>query len=165
MVSSKYYTEYLMLLASHGAVAKEQEEDADQRIARKTMEDLKTNYHHPASKFMTELEVNQIKSIKEAYRQAIRLVKAHGTPNHPEDINTTINVTELAVRRIIFFFKLISDFRNLDHDLMVKLLKHNMMSLLQIHGVNSYNLDTNTFQEPNTDDTPFSASSLETVYG
>jgi hypothetical protein len=48
---------------------------------------------------------------------------------------------------------------------MVKLLKQNMMSLLQIHGVNSYNKEENTFKEPNTDDTPFSAESLVPVYG
>jgi hypothetical protein len=114
---------------------------------------------------MSEVERQQVKAINEAYKQAIRLVIAQGTPKNPEDINTTINVTELGVRRIIFYFKLLPDFRNLEHDLMVKLLKHNMMSLLQIHGVNSYNIKENTFQEPNTDDTPFSANSLEIVYG
>jgi len=82
---------------------------------------------------VTELERHQIGAILEAYKQAIKLVKAHGIPKSSEDINTTINLTELGVRRLIFFFKLISDFRNLDHDLMVKLLKKNMMNLIQIH--------------------------------
>lgn len=82
---------------------------------------------------VTELEKNQISAILEAYKQAIKLVKAQGIPKSSEDINTTINLTELGVRRLIFFFKLISDFRNLDHDLMVKLLKKNMMNLIQIH--------------------------------
>jgi hypothetical protein len=118
-----------------------------------------------SSNLMNEIERHQVNAIREAYKQAIKLVKAQGTPRNPEDINTTINVTELGVRRLIFYFKLISDFRNLEHDLMVKLLKHNMMSLLQIHGVNSYNKSDNTFKEPNTDDTPFSANSLEIVYG
>lgn len=48
---------------------------------------------------------------------------------------------------------------------MVKLLKHNMMSLLQVHGVNSYDRVNKTFQEPGTDDTPFAADSLRDVYG
>jgi len=48
---------------------------------------------------------------------------------------------------------------------MVVLLKFNMMSLLQIHGINSYNREENTFKEPDTDDTPFSAQSIESVYG
>jgi len=74
-------------------------------------------------------------------------------------------LTELGVRRLIFFFKLISDFRNLDHDLMVKLLKRNMMNLIQIHGVNSYNRKEDIFKEPDSDDAPFSASSLESIYG
>lgn len=82
---------------------------------------------------VTELEKTQISAILEAYKQAIKLVKAQGIPKSSEDINTTINLTELGVRRLIFFFKLISDFRNLDHDLMVKLLKKNMMNLIQIH--------------------------------
>jgi hypothetical protein len=114
---------------------------------------------------MTDLQRIQVTAISEAYKRAIQLVKAQGSPKNFEDINTTINLTELGVRRIIFFFKLISDFRNLDHDLMVKLLKQNMMSMLQIHGVNSYNKEENTFKEPTTDDTPFSASSLVQVYG
>jgi hypothetical protein len=81
---------------------------------------------------MTELERTQISAILEAYKQAIRLVKAQGIPKSSEDINATINLTELGVRRLIFYFKLINDFRNLDHDLMVKLLKKNMMNLIQI---------------------------------
>lgn len=83
----------------------------------------------------SELERDQISAILEAYKQAIKLVKAQGIPKSSEDINTTINLTELGVRRLIFFFKLISDFRNLDHDLMVKLLKKNMMNLIQIHVI------------------------------
>lgn len=82
---------------------------------------------------VTDLERKQIEAIQEAYKQAIKLVKAQGIPKTSEDLNTTINLTELGVRRLIFFFKLISDFRNLDHDLMVKLLKRNMMNLIQIH--------------------------------
>ena len=69
------------------------------------------------------------------------------------------------MRRVIFFFKLVDDFRLLAHDLMVKLLKHSMMCLLQVNGAQSYNPHDNTFKEPNTDDTPFSAESLEVVYG
>lgn len=82
---------------------------------------------------VTDLERKQIEAIQVAYKQAIQLVKAQGIPKTSEDLNTTINLTELGVRRLIFFFKLISDFRNLDHDLMVKLLKRNMMNLIQIH--------------------------------
>ncbi len=114
---------------------------------------------------MTDIQCKQVAAINEAYKRAIQLVKAHGSPGNSDDINTTINLTELGVRRIIFYFKLVSDFRSLDHDLMVKLLKQNMMSLLQIHGVNSYNKEDNSFKEPDTDDTPFSAQSLEAVYG
>lgn len=114
---------------------------------------------------LTGSEMNQIEAIRLAYKQAIQLVKAQGTPRNSEDINTTINLTELGVRRIIFFFKLISDFRSLEHDLMVKLLKQSMMSILQIHGVNSYNKLDDTFKEPDTDDSPFAAQSLEAVYG
>jgi len=114
---------------------------------------------------MTDIQRKQVEAIQQAYKQAIQLVKAQGLPKNSQDINTTINITELAVRRIIFYFKLISDFRELKHDLMVVLLKFNMMSLLQIHGINSYNKEENTFKEPDTDDTPFSAQSIESVYG
>ena len=123
------------------------------------------NNDHLLSTSLTDLQIQQIDAIKLAYTQAINLVKSQGLPKNVEDINTTINVTELAVRRIIFYFKLISDFRNLEHDLMVTLLKNSMMSLLQIHGINSYNKIDHSFKEPDTDDVPFSASSLETVYG
>ncbi len=114
---------------------------------------------------LSDTERQHVSIIAEAYKQAIHLVKAQGLPNNSEDINTTINLTELGVRRIIFFFKLISDFRNLPHDTMVKLLKQNMMNLLQVHGVISFNKQDNTFKEPDTDDTPFSAESLQAVYG
>jgi hypothetical protein len=114
---------------------------------------------------MSDLQRKQVEAVTQAYKQAIQLVKAQGLPKNSQDINTTINLTELAVRRIIFYFKLISDFRDLKHDLMVVLLKFNMMSLLQIHGINSYNREENTFKEPDTDDTPFSAQSIESVYG
>jgi len=114
---------------------------------------------------MGDLQLKQIEAIQQAYKQAIQLVKAQGLPKNSQDINTTINLTELAVRRVIFYFKLISDFRELKHDLMVVLLKFNMMGLLQIHGINSYNKEENTFKEPDTDDTPFSAQSIESVYG
>lgn len=113
----------------------------------------------------TKLESSTVEAIRRAYRQAIQLVKAHGQPNNSDNINDTINLTELGVRRIIFYFKLISDFRNLDHDLMVKLLKQNMMNIIQLHGINSYNKADNSFKEPDTDDTPFSAESLQSVYG
>lgn len=106
-----------------------------------------------------------VTTIDEAYRHAIQLVKAQGAPSSIVDMETTINVTELAVRRIIYFFKMISDFRQLEHDLMAALLKFSMMKLLQIHGVNSYNKQDNTFKEPNTDDVAFPANSLEGVYG
>ena len=114
---------------------------------------------------ISSLQKQQIDAIRQAYSQAIFLVKSQGVPKSIKDINTTINITELAVRRIIFYFKLISDFRNLPHDLMVTLLKNSMMSLLQIHGIHSYNKVDHTFKEPNTDDVPFSANSLEAVYG
>jgi hypothetical protein len=107
----------------------------------------------------------QVLMIRRAYTSAMQLVKAKGMPKMSEDINTTINITELPVRRIINFFKLIIDFRNLEHDLKLKILKHSMMDLLQINGANSYNKENETFQEPDTDDTPFSAKSLKTVYG
>lgn len=106
-----------------------------------------------------------IEKINKSYSEAIRLVRAQGQPNNSKDINTTINLTELAVRRIINFLKLVIDFNDINHELMIMLLKNSMMSLLQIHGVNSYNKNNNTFKEPDTDDTPFSADSLETVYG
>ena len=104
-------------------------------------------------------------AIKEAYSHAIQLVRSQGLPGNSKDINTTINITELGVRRIIFFFKLISDFHDLPHDLMQKILKQNMMSLLQIHGVNSYDRSQNTFKQPDTDDVPFTAESLKITYG
>lgn len=114
---------------------------------------------------ISEIERLQVSAIKEAYAHAIQLVRSQGLPSNSKDINTTINITELGVRRIIFFFKLISDFRDLPHDLMLKILKQNMMSLLQIHGVNSYNRKENTFKQPDTDDVPFTAESLKTTYG
>jgi hypothetical protein len=114
---------------------------------------------------MTDLEHQQVNAIKEAYSHAIQLVRSQGLPCNSKDINTTINITELGVRRIIFFFKLISDFRDLPHDLMLKILKQNMMSLLQIHGVNSYDRSQNTFKQPDTDDVPFTAESLKSTYG
>nr|ASL70576.1 nuclear receptor [Brachionus plicatilis] len=110
-------------------------------------------------------ERTAIDAIRKAYKQAIQLVKAYGQPKDSDNINDTINLTELGVRRIIFYFKLISDFRNLNHDLMVKLLKQNMMTIIQIHGINSYNKQENSFKEPDTDDTPFAADSLKSVYG
>ena len=119
----------------------------------------------PNVPLMSDLQRQQVDAIKEAYHQAIQLVKAQGLPKNSGDINTTINITELGVRRIIFYFKLISDFRELPHDIMVKLLKQSMMSLLQIHGINSYNKEENSFKQPFTDDVPFSAESLESVYG
>lgn len=119
----------------------------------------------PNIPLMSDLQRQQVDAIKEAYHQAIQLVKAQGLPKNSGDINTTINITELGVRRIIFYFKLISDFRELPHDIMVKLLKQSMMSLLQIHGINSYNKEENSFKQPFTDDVPFSAESLESVYG
>ena len=110
-------------------------------------------------------EKSTLEAIRKAYKQAIQLVKAYGQPKDSDNINDTINLTELGVRRIIFYFKLISDFRNLSHDIMVKLLKNNMMTIIQLHGINSYNKKENTFKEPNTDDIPFTADSLRSVYG
>ena len=83
--------------------------------------------------------VRFIEDMRRAYGDAITLVRAQGLPNNSEDINTTINLTELAVRRIINFLKLVIDFNDVNHELMIVLLKNSMMSLLQIHGVNSYN--------------------------
>jgi len=114
---------------------------------------------------LTEPQRKTIEFISKAYKDAIQLVKAQGLPKLSEDINTTINLTELAVRRIINYFKLIPDFAELKHDLMINLLKSNMMSMLQIHGVNSYNKIDDSFREPDTDDTPYMANSLEAVYG
>nr|ASL70609.1 nuclear receptor [Brachionus koreanus] len=113
----------------------------------------------------SKFDKSAIEAIRDAYKQAIQLVKAYGQPKDSDNINDTINLTELGVRRIIFYFKLISDFRNLNHDLMVKLLKQNMMTIIQIHGINSYNKQENSFKEPDTDDTAFSADSLKSVYG
>ena len=114
---------------------------------------------------LTEPQKKTIEFISNAYKEAIQLVKAQGLPKLSEDINTTINLTELAVRRIINYFKLIPEFAELKHDLMINLLKSNMMSMLQIHGVNSYNKIDDSFREPDTDDTPYLANSLEAVYG
>jgi hypothetical protein len=114
---------------------------------------------------MSALSRHQITAINSAYTNAIQLVRSQNLPSNTKDINTTINVTELGVRRIIYFFKLISDFRDLSQDLMLKLLKQNMMSLLQIHGVNSFNRAENTFKQPDTDDIPFTAESLKATYG
>lgn len=113
----------------------------------------------------TSFEKSALEAIRTAYRKAIQLVKAYGQPKDSDNINDTINLTELGVRRIIFYFKLISDFRNLNHDIMVKLLKNNMMTIIQLHGINSYNKQENCFKEPHTDDTPFTADSLRSVYG
>ncbi len=107
----------------------------------------------------------QVSIIKEAYTKAVHLARTQGLASDCTDINTTINITEMGVRRIIFFFKLIPNFHDLPHDLMLKLLKQNMMSLLQIHGVNSYDRTQNTFKQPDTDDVPFTAESLKTTYG
>jgi len=107
----------------------------------------------------------QVSIIKEAYTKAVHLARIQGLASDCTDINTTINITEMGVRRIIFFFKLIPNFHDLPHDLMLKLLKQNMMSLLQIHGVNSYDRSQNTFKQPDTDDVPFTAESLKTAYG
>jgi hypothetical protein len=115
--------------------------------------------------WMSELDRQQVNAIKSAYKQAVQLVKSRGAVKQPEDITTALNVTELATRRLILFFKLIGDFQDLEHCLMAKLLKHSMPSLLQVHGVISYNADDNTFREPNTDDMPVSASCLQIVYG
>ena len=114
-----------------------------------------------------EIERLQVNTIKEAYSHAIKLVRKQDLStdlSNSIDINTTINVTELSVKRVIFFFKLISDFRNLPENLMIKLLKQNMTSLLQLHGINSFNRQENTFKQPETDDLPFTADSLKYTY-
>jgi len=87
---------------------------------------------------MSSHEIRLIEKIEKSYTEAIQLVRAQGTPSNCEDINTTINLTELAVRRIINFFKIVINFNEIDHELMIVLLKNSMMSLLQINGVNSY---------------------------
>ena len=80
----------------------------------------------------------EIQKVNDFYTEAIKLVRAQGLPKSSEDINTTINLTELAVRRIINFLKLVIDINDIHHEVMILLLKNSMMSLLQIHGVNSY---------------------------
>jgi hypothetical protein len=118
-----------------------------------------------ASFVLTERDQTEIDSVCEAYKQAIQLVHVNNLPSNAVDMNVRINVYEVSVRRIIFFFKLIHDFRSLSHDLMVTLLKFNMMSILQIHSVNSFNLKENTFKEPDTNDNPLKADSLIHIYG
>jgi hypothetical protein len=106
---------------------------------------------------MTNLEHQQVNAIKEAYSRAIQLEQSSTSKD--------IQLIELSVRRIIFFFKLISDFRDLPHDLMLKLLKQNMINLLQIHVVNSYDPSQNTFKQPDTDDVPFTFTAQSFTYG
>lgn len=79
-----------------------------------------------------------IEKIRRSYTEAIKLVHAQGLPNKSDDINQTINLTEVAVRRIVNFFKLVVDFKEINHELMIILIKNSMMTLLQVHGVNSY---------------------------
>ena len=114
---------------------------------------------------MSEAEKQFILSIDQAYSNAIQLVNNQNVPTNPKDINTTINISELSVRRIVSFFKLVPDFRDLPHKLTLKLLKHNIMNLLQVHGVISFNRTENIFKQPNTDDVPFNADSLKVCYG
>ena len=59
---------------------------------------------------MSAHEIHLIEKIEKSYAEAIQLVRAMGTPSDCKDINTTINLTELAVRRIINFFKIFINF-------------------------------------------------------
>lgn len=87
---------------------------------------------------MSEKSRRLVDKMNTAYMDAIVLVRAQGLPQNSNDINTTINLTELAVRRIINFLKLLIEFNDINLETMILLLKNSMMSLLQIHGVNSY---------------------------
>ncbi len=120
------------------------------KIILKTFEKLKqrneqtlTSENQSSDKKLTNFkmsthEIRLIDKIENSYNDAIQLVRAQGTPSVHEDINTTINLTELAVRRIINFFKIVINPNEIDNELMIVLLKNSMMSLLQINGVNSY---------------------------
>ena len=114
---------------------------------------------------MNDLELQLVNSVQEAYTNAIQLVDRQNLISLTKDITATINVTELSVRRIITFFKHVPDFRDLSHKLSLKLLKQNMMNLLQVHGVTSFNRSEGTFKQPGTGDAPFTVESLEITYG
>jgi hypothetical protein len=114
---------------------------------------------------MSNLEKQTLTTILEAYKQAIKITQAQNIQKTSTNEAAKTTLTEMSVRRLTFFFKLITDFRELSNDLMVKLLKKNMMNLIQIQGVNSYDPNENTFKEANTDDTPVSGASIELVYG
>lgn len=114
---------------------------------------------------MSNLEKQTLTTILEAYKQAIKITQAQNIQKSSTNEAAKTTLTEMSVRRLTFFFKLITDFRELSNDLMVKLLKKNMMNLIQIQGVNSYDPKENTFKEANTDDTPVSGASIELVYG
>jgi hypothetical protein len=116
--------------------------------------------------YLTDDEHALLDLIEQSYSVAVGKISTDTKMNNITDVTTTINVTELAVRRLVYLFKMNEDFKSLPSSVNVVLLKGCMMEILLIHGAIAYNRENNSFKEPNTQSAEaFNAASLKSTYG
>jgi hypothetical protein len=99
---------------------------------------------------LTHEEDKLLKSIDEAYKISVDKVSFEPPSKtiSTHDVDATINVTEIAVRRFVNFFKLNIDFQSLSQDTQTIILKGSMMELLLINAGITYDVGSKTFHEP-----------------
>ena len=99
---------------------------------------------------LTSEDEKLLASIDKAYSTAILNVTFENSSQimSPPDVDATINVSEIPVRRLVNFFKFNSDFLSLSQDTQTIVLKGCMMELLLIHAGITYDPQSNSFHEP-----------------
>jgi hypothetical protein len=117
---------------------------------------------------LTEEEQKLLKSIEKAYEIAILNVTFENSSTSlvsPHDVDASVNVSEIPVRRLVNFFKFNVDFLSLSQDTQTIALKGCMMELLLIHAGITYDPQSNSFRDPSkTNSCHFEFNSLRNTY-
>ncbi len=109
----------------------------------------------------------KIRQIQQAYTDSVRLASLPSEiPSYPQAVRITepsdmVNFpTHMHATRLITYFKLLPEFSSLnEHDKLI-LTKYNTFTLAFIRAALNYDILTDTYHEPNTDDCVFSGRDL-----
>ncbi|CAF1128226.1 unnamed protein product, partial [Didymodactylos carnosus] len=100
-------------------------------------------------------DMMKIDNIQASYSQRIQLAALSGLPCDPRLKVTSfyqlLNIKSVILIRLMSYFKQIPEFQALNVDDKVTLIKYNLIPLLPLNLILSYNPDTETFIETDTD--------------
>jgi hypothetical protein len=115
----------------------------------------------PRPVYLEESDVSKLDFLQHAYDRAVKLNPTSDISKYPaiQPINSAVELFRIPIHlssmRLISYFKQIPEFQQLNVDEQVHLIKINILPIAFLHSVFTYDLQTRTYHDPNSNDPLF----------